>query len=87
MCFSLVWLRDVFIWLIVIGGCIALIKLLLPIVLAQLGPLGTFGNLIVSAVKIVLWVVVAVLCVYFIFDLVSCLVGSGGFSLPAVPRR
>lgn len=82
MCFSLSWLRDVFVWLIVIGACVALIKLVLPIVLAQLGPLGTIGNLIVGAIRIVIWAFVAIICVYFIFDLVSCLLGSGGLTFP-----
>lgn len=56
----------------------ALIKLCLPWVLANIGAPGTT---IIAAIRIVLWAVVAILIVYFIFDLVSCLLGSGGGGL------
>lgn len=77
-CFTLAWLEQVFIWLIVVGAIVALIKLCLPWVLANL---GQPGGTIIAAIKIVLWAIVAILVVYFIFDLVSCLLGAGGGGL------
>lgn len=87
MCFSLAWLEQVCIWIIVACAIVAIIKLLMPIVLAQIGALGQFGTLLVGIVRILLWAFVACLCVYFVFEVVSCLLGSGGLSLPSLPRR
>lgn len=80
MCFSLGWLEQVFIWLIVVGAIVALIKLCLPWVLTNI---GAPGGTIIAAIKIVLWAIVAIFVVYFIFDLVSCLLG-GGLHLPRI---
>lgn len=78
MCFSLGWLEQLFIYVIVIGAVFAIIRLLLPIVFAQLGgPSGT----IVQIINIVLWAVIACFCVYLAFAVISCLLGGGGLSL------
>ncbi len=86
MCFSLPWLEQVFIWLIVICGCFAIIRLLFPIVLAEIGALGTLGTFIVGAIRILIWMVIAIFCVMFAFELISCLLG-GSIHLPQLPRR
>lgn len=41
MCFSLAWLMNVLIWLVVVGAVVAVVRLLLPLVLAQFGGAGT----------------------------------------------
>ncbi len=81
-CFTLAWLLQVFIWLIVIGAVVALIRLCLPWVLANL---GEPGGTIVAAIRIVLWAVVAIFVVIFLFDLIHCLLG-GGLTFPRVGR-
>lgn len=73
MCFSLPWLRDLFIWLIVVCAVIALIRLLIPPLVAFIGI-----PLIGQALNIVLWAVVAIMAVNIIFALVGCLLGFGG---------
>ncbi len=78
MCFTLQWLAQLFVWAIIIGAIIAIIRLLLPIVLAQL---GLAGSLVAQIIGIVLWAIVLVLVVYFAFDMISCLAGH----LPAFP--
>jgi hypothetical protein len=79
----MIWLRDIFVWFIVIGAVIAIIKLLLPLVFAQWGGGGTLAQII----NIVLWAFVAIMIVYIAFALISCLLGSGG-SFPSLsPRR
>lgn len=72
MCFSLTWFEQLLIWLIVIGAIVALVRLLLPI---ALGPLGPLGAAISQALYIVLWAVVAIALVVLIFDLLGCFVG------------
>lgn len=83
MCFSLLWLEQMFIYLIVIGAVIAIIRLLLPLVFANW---GAPGNVIGQVINIILWAVVACFVVYVCFALISCLIGGGGLSLMP-PRR
>ncbi len=80
MCFDLQWLGQVLVWLIIVGGIIALVKLLLPFVLSQL---GAAGGVIAAAINIVMWVIVAIFVVYFVVDLIACL--GGGLRLPHRP--
>jgi len=83
MCFSMQWLQQLFIYIIVIGAVFAIVRLLLPMVFAQLG--GP-GNVIAQVINIIMWAFIAILVVYICFALISCLLGSGGgFSL--IPRR
>ena len=81
MCFSLQWVEQLFIYIIVIGAIFAIIRLLLPMVFAQLG--GP-GNIIAQVINIILWAIIACFVVYICFALISCLLG-GGFTL--LPHR
>ena len=83
MCFSLGWIEQVLIRLVILLAVVGIIKLLLPYLLAQL---GAGGAVIIQALKIVLWAVVAIFVIIVCFDLISCLLSAGGgFSL--MPRR
>lgn len=76
MCVSLWTIESWIIWLIVICAVVAIVRLLLvPFVLA---PLGQSGALIIQVLNIVVWVIVAIACVWIIFDLLACALGSGG---------
>ena len=81
-CFTLGWLEQILIWLIVLGAVVALIKLVLPLVLSNL---GVVGSTIVAALNIVMWAIVAIALVIFIFDLIGCLAGVGGIAFPRRP--
>lgn len=83
MCFSLAWVEQLFIWLVIVGAIIALLKLLLPLVL---GALGQAGGVIMSAIDIIVWAIVAIAVIYFVFALISCLLGTGG-GLPLLPHK
>jgi hypothetical protein len=72
MCFSLAWIEQVCIYIVVIMAIWAIIKLLLPYV-TQFMP-----AIVVSIIQIVLWAVVAIICIVIIFTLISCLLGAGG---------
>jgi hypothetical protein len=76
MCFSLSWLEQLLVWIVIICAIVAIIRLLLPFVLSQL---GAGGSVIIAALNIVLWAVVAIFVIYICFDLISCL---GGLHLP-----
>ncbi len=82
MCFSWEALKDILIWIIVIGAIFAIIKLLLPMVAANLG--GP-GSIMVQIITIVLWAALAIIVVLFAFQMISCLL-HGGISLPKIGR-
>jgi hypothetical protein len=80
MCFSIGWIEQLLVWLIIVCAIIAILRLLLPWIAAQLGlPIVT------QAINIVLWAIVAIMVVYFCFALIECLIGSGG-GFPLLPR-
>jgi hypothetical protein len=79
MCFSLEWIEQLLVWLVIVCAIIAILRLLLPWVAGQLGI-----PIIAQAIQIVLWAVIAIIVIYFCFALISCL-GSG--RLPLFPHR
>jgi ABC-type Na+ efflux pump permease subunit len=70
-CFTLGFLEQLIVWLIVVGAIVACIKLLVPWLSGIVNPI--VGQIIM----IILWAIVAIMVVYLIFGLLSCLVGSG----------
>lgn len=73
MCFSLGWLEQLCVWLIVVVAVVTIIRLLVPFLTGLIG-LPIVGQII----NIVLWAVVAIMCVYIVFELIGCLLGGGG---------
>ena len=72
MCFSLEWLKELVIWLIIVGAIVACIKLLVPWLTSITTPI--VGQILM----IILWAIVAIVIVTIIFGLLSCLLGGGG---------
>lgn len=72
MCFSLEWIRDILIWLVVICGVVAFVKLVIP-------RLGLTDPLVLGAVNILVWVLVAVAVIVVFFAVISC--ATSGFHL------
>ncbi len=77
-CFSLGWLEQLLIWLVIVCAVIGILKLIVPFVLAQL---GTGGDIIMKAINIVMWAIICIFVIYVCFALISCLTG-GGLLLP-----
>ena len=73
MCFSLAWLEQLIVWLIVVSAVVAIIKLVIPF-LDSLTGMPIIGRILM----IVLWAIVAIALVIIIFGLLSCLVGGPG---------
>ena len=73
MCFSLAWIEQLCVWLIVVAALVAIINLSVPYLTGLIGI-----PIVAQIIKIVLWAVVAIMCVYIIFGLIACLLGSGG---------
>lgn len=81
-CFSLGWVEQLCIWLIILGATVAIIRVVVPWLL---GMIGGVSAPIVQIINIVLWAVIAIMVVYVVFALIACLVGGGG--LPLFPHR
>ena len=75
-CFSLGWLEQFAIWCVMIGALIAVIRLIVPWAVGQLGI-----PLVAQVVNIILWAVVCIFAIYIVFALLGCLFGMGGLSL------
>ncbi len=71
-CFSLVWLEQMLVWLVIASAIVACIQLLIPWVTSVTFPV------VGQVLNIILWAVIAIIAIYIIFALLSCLVGMGG---------
>ncbi len=72
-CFSLGYLEQLLVWLIIVGAIIAIIRLVVPWVLAQVGI-----PLVGAVLNIILWAIICIFVIYIVFALLGCL---GGVSL------
>lgn len=77
-CFSLELVKMLLIWLVILGSAVAIVQLLLPLIV---GPFGTAAGIVVQALKIIVWAAVAIFVIVMVFDILSCLLGSGGYRL------
>jgi hypothetical protein len=84
MCFTLLWFRDLLIWIVILVAVVALLKLLLPWLVRQLSPQFDL-SVILRAIDIFVWAVVVIFVIYLVFALISCLAGGAG-TLPLFPR-
>ena len=73
MCFSLAWLEQFLVWLVIICATVALLRLLVSFVIPRLGLDGAIVAVVVRAITIVIWAIVCIALIYFIFDLIMCL--------------
>ncbi len=74
-CFSAASLESILVWLVIIGAVFAIIKVVVPMVAAELG--GP-GSALVRIVNIVLWAALCILVIVFAFQMISCLLSAGG---------
>lgn len=79
MCFSLAWLGNLLIWIVIICAVFALLRLLVGFIMPRLGVGADVINVVAQAIHIVIWAIVAIALIVFIFDLIACLG-------PSVPR-
>lgn len=75
MCFSLPYIENLLIWLVIICALVAFARLLLPKILSLV---GVAGDIVMQAINIFVWAVVCIFVIIFVFDLIGCLIGMGG---------
>jgi hypothetical protein len=73
MCFSLAWLEQFLVWLIIVCAVVTLLRLLISFVIPKLGLVGEGIGFVVKALTIIIWATICIALVYFIFDLIICL--------------
>lgn len=78
-CFSVAYLFTLFIWLVVVGALYAIIRLVIPAVVAHFGGPGT---LLAQVINIIIWAILLIAVLYIIWGLVECLIGAGGLHPP-----
>jgi hypothetical protein len=74
MCFSVAWLVQLAVTLVLICGFVAIAMLLVPIFLSWLGWAGAVA---MQVIRIVVAVIVLIFIIYFLYDLYVCFVGGG----------
>jgi hypothetical protein len=72
-CLSLGFVEQLLVWLIIVIAIVAIIRLLVPF-LDSLSGFPIVGRIL----EIILWTVAAIVVLYVIFALLSCLLGSSG---------
>ena len=83
MCFGLSWFEQILIWIVIVFAVVALLRLLVSFLLPRLGLGAEIVNFIIAAVRIIIWAIICIFAIFFIFELISCLLSmSGGLSLP-----
>ena len=79
-CFSLEWLQQFLVYCVIVGAVIAIIRLVVPWAMAQVGI-----PILAQIVNIILWAIVVIFVIYIAFSLLSCLIGMGGHGLSLLP--
>jgi hypothetical protein len=77
MCFSLSWLEQLLVWLVIVAAVIAILRLLVPWVASQFGI-----PLVAQVLNIILWAIVVIFVIYICFALLSCLAGGPPILFP-----
>ncbi len=80
-CFGIEWLEQLLIWIVIVCAVVALLKLLVSFVLPRIGLAGEIVSFVVAAVRIIIWAIICIFAIYFIFELISCVLG-GGLGVP-----
>lgn len=74
-CFSLAWVEQLLIWVVVVIAVIAIFRLIVPWLMGLIGaPPG--GGMIITILGYIVWAVVVIAVVIFVFDLISCALGG-----------
>jgi hypothetical protein len=70
MCFSLDWIEQILIWVILAVVVIGILKI---IVAAILPKLGEWGSMLAQVIDWVIWGIIAIVVVVFSIELIKCL--------------
>ena len=81
MCFSIEWFLQLLIFLVILCGCIAILRIwVFPFIATQA---GVNGGKIAATINILIWVVVCIFIIYVVGYLLMCALG-GGLGFPRI---
>ena len=69
MCFTVGWLIQTLIWLVVVCAIIGIVRLVLPIILSWV---GVAGGVVMQVLNIILIAFVIIVVLWFCYDLYLC---------------
>lgn len=75
-CLSLGFIEQLLVWLVVASAIIAIIRLLIPWIT------GITFPIVGQVLEIILWAIVAIMAIYIIFALLSCLISGAHLPFP-----
>lgn len=73
MCFSLAWLLQLCVWIVIVVALISILRIVIPWVASWAG----FPAPVLAILNIIIWAIVCIVALYIIFDLLACLFGGG----------
>lgn len=82
MCFSLGFIENVLIWVVIICMIVAIIRVIIPWVGRKFGM--TVPPEVVEILGYIMWAVIIIFAIVLTFDLISCVMAGGGMHL--LPR-
>jgi hypothetical protein len=82
MCFSMEWLEQLLVWCVIVGAIVAILRLVVPWAVAQLG-LPLVGQVL----NIILYAIICIIVIWIIFALISCLMSMGGGGIGLFPHH
>lgn len=77
MCFSLGYIAQLCIWIVIVCAIVAVIRIIIPWIASFVALPGP----VLAIINIILWAVICIAAIYIIFGLLSCLFAGGGPSL------
>jgi hypothetical protein len=69
MCFSLLWLIELLISIVVIAAVVAILYLVVPYLLNML---GVASGIVMQVIKIIVAAIIIIAVLWILYDLVSC---------------
>jgi hypothetical protein len=77
-CFSLGWLESLLIWTLILLFVVAVVNLIIPAILNAFGPAPPGAGVVLTILRYLVWLIVAIAVVIFVFQLISCVLGGSG---------
>ena len=73
MCFNALWFAHLVVMLILIVGCVMIVRIVIPWLISKL---GGDGGIFAAVFNVIVWMAVCIMAVWLLYDLFTCLIGS-----------
>jgi hypothetical protein len=84
MCFTLGFVENFLIWLVIICLIVACVQLLVPFILAKFGQ--SIPPIVMTLLTYLMWAAILIFIIVVLFDLIGCISAGGGFRFGLIPR-